>query len=293
MNEPRRLAEDGFDIERQLLRAGALELPSRNAERQAASALGIAGFGATTAAAAAGATKGLLLAKVVSVVAVGAVLSGGGWWLSQRGESSQPAAARRPASATPSDNAPAQAVGHAAADSPRRAGPAQASPARAATDVNETVAPVKVSRAAELTPRSRSPRSPGTARVSPRSSGPKQASVTPSAPATAEVTPPNSARAEPPAASSAGAVRLREEVALMDRARRALAAGDTARALAALDQHQRSFPSGTLGQEAKLLRIEALARSGDRAAARALGERFLSEHPDTPHRKRIQNRLAP
>lgn len=295
MNEPRRLTEDGFDIEQRLLRAGALELPSRQAERQAASALGIAGFGVTSAAA--GATKGLLLAKVLGVVALGGAVSGGAWWLSQRSE--------------PAETRPAETV--ASGPSAARAAPAlgvtakapsldAARPARAASSSRpeqSTAGPPHETRAPASNPRAA--RAAGVRRTA-RSTQPEAAAAvrSPASKATATAAPVGSAenaaaasaRPEPSAVSSSGAARLREEVALMDRARRALAAGDAAGALVVLDQHQRSFPNGTLGQEAKLLRIEALARRGDRAAARALGQRFLSEHPDTPHRKRIESRLA-
>jgi len=81
---------------------------------------------------------------------------------------------------------------------------------------------------------------------------------------------------------------LADEVAALDRAREAVAAGQPARALAALDDYGRRFPGGTLAQEAVVLRIEALAASGDKAGASRLGQAFLERNPGSPHAARIR-----
>jgi outer membrane protein assembly factor BamD (BamD/ComL family) len=79
---------------------------------------------------------------------------------------------------------------------------------------------------------------------------------------------------------------------MLDAARRALRAGDTQLALGELDRHQAQFPRGMLGQEATLLRIEVLARSGNRSAAQTLARQFLARQPNSPHAKRIESLLG-
>ena len=65
-------------------------------------------------------------------------------------------------------------------------------------------------------------------------------------------------------------------------AKRALEAGQTAAAFAALAAHDRRFPHGMLAQEAAALRVEATARSGDRATAAALSRAFEATYPGQP-----------
>jgi hypothetical protein len=52
--------------------------------------------------------------------------------------------------------------------------------------------------------------------------------------------------------------------------------------LAVLEARSR-FPRGALGQEREALTIEALARSGQSAAARRRAEAFLRQHPNSPY----------
>jgi hypothetical protein len=101
--------------------------------------------------------------------------------------------------------------------------------------------------------------------------------------ATARPTAPSASSSAPPKADLAG------EAALLDRARTALGAGDPAAALAALDEHRRGFPRPMLGIEAQVLRIEALARQGNGAQAKSLGEAFLARNPDSPHAARVRS----
>lgn len=101
------------------------------------------------------------------------------------------------------------------------------------------------------------------------------------------------APAAPPADKSAGKGSLPEEVAMVDAARRALGAGNAPLALEILDRHRQEHPRGLLGQEATLLRIEALAVSGQRSAARSLAASFLGRQPRSPHRKRIESLVGP
>jgi hypothetical protein len=81
---------------------------------------------------------------------------------------------------------------------------------------------------------------------------------------------------------------LRGEVQRLDCARAALAAGDAARAQTALAVYDRTFPSGALREEADLLRIEALAQSGDTIAAKVRAEALLARDPSGPHARRLR-----
>lgn len=78
------------------------------------------------------------------------------------------------------------------------------------------------------------------------------------------------------------------EVRLVERARRALASGDLTEANAILDDYERSFPHGSLAQEAAILRIDALARSGDRVATERAVAAYLAAHPRSPHAARLR-----
>jgi hypothetical protein len=93
----------------------------------------------------------------------------------------------------------------------------------------------------------------------------------------------------PPAASSGD---LREEIALLDRARAAVRSGDGRKALSLLALHQRKFPRGEFRQEVTVLRIEALAGTGQDATAAALGKKFLAAHPESPHAERIERLIG-
>ena len=92
-----------------------------------------------------------------------------------------------------------------------------------------------------------------------------------------------------PAASSRASSPndLREEIRLLDQARAALKNEAPAEALERLGAYGARFPRGAFRQEAMVLRIEALGRSGDQAGARAMANRFLKEHPESPHAERV------
>lgn len=99
----------------------------------------------------------------------------------------------------------------------------------------------------------------------------------------------------PLAAAKPGAARvpstpstLADEVSSLREAREALAAGQTQRAFAALDAYVQRFPGGHLGLEAEELRIEALSRSGNTAAASARARTFLAAHPTSPYAPRLR-----
>jgi hypothetical protein len=79
--------------------------------------------------------------------------------------------------------------------------------------------------------------------------------------------------------SSSAKPSLSAEVALIQQATRALASGEPDVAQRVLDAYDREFPDGLLHEEAGVLRAQALARSGDDAAARKLARKLLATHP--------------
>ena len=129
-------------------------------------------------------------------------------------------------------------------------------------------------------------------------------------PAPAEAAPAESATldnvrveaAEPPASTSARSGRasrselkppaappLTAELAALDAARTSLGHADPAGALAALDSYAHDFPRGRLKIEAEVLRIGALAKSGQTDAARKRAEAFLKHHPDSVLASRVRS----
>ena len=89
------------------------------------------------------------------------------------------------------------------------------------------------------------------------------------------------------AGSSAQADGLREQSEALDRVRALLAVGDAEAALARLGEYDRRYAGGPLREEAMLLRIESLARRGDRDKAAALARRFLKVYPSSVHVNRV------
>jgi hypothetical protein len=81
---------------------------------------------------------------------------------------------------------------------------------------------------------------------------------------------------------------LASEIALLDGARAANAAQDPARALALLQTYDEKSDAKRLAPEAIYLRIEALAKLGQRDAAAALAQSFLAAHPRSPHERHIR-----
>ncbi len=85
------------------------------------------------------------------------------------------------------------------------------------------------------------------------------------------------------------AVSIREQTAMIDAARRQLRAGNPGGAVAELDRYHKKYKQGMFGQEAIMLRIEALSRSGNRSAARQLAQRFLASKPSSQYAQRIES----
>jgi hypothetical protein len=89
-------------------------------------------------------------------------------------------------------------------------------------------------------------------------------------------------------APSRSADSLSQEVAILSRASSELHAGRPAAALKALDEHQRSFPSGVLTQERTAARIQALCALGRTKEARSALERLARTAPNSPHEARAR-----
>jgi outer membrane protein assembly factor BamD (BamD/ComL family) len=85
---------------------------------------------------------------------------------------------------------------------------------------------------------------------------------------------------------------LSAELGAIDKARSALAGGDASGALSQLDAYSRTYPRGRLALEAEVLRIDALARSGQRDAARKRAELFVRRHPNSVLKARVQAYLG-
>lgn len=130
-----------------------------------------------------------------------------------------------------------------------------ATPATSVTSVTSEIAPPAAVEAAELPAPSSAP-SPSTARFEPRPS------------------------AAPPLAA---------ELAALDSARASLSHSDPAAALVALDAYARNFPRGRLSLEAEVLRIGALAKSGQTTAARKRADTFLRLHPSSVLASRVRS----
>ena len=95
-------------------------------------------------------------------------------------------------------------------------------------------------------------------------------------------------RLEPRAAAPA----LAAELSALDAARSSLNAGEPRAALSALDAYARNFPHGKLGIEAEVLRIDALAKSGQASAARSRAEAFIKRHPDSVLASRVRSSVG-
>jgi hypothetical protein len=81
---------------------------------------------------------------------------------------------------------------------------------------------------------------------------------------------------------------LAREVEILSRAGAELHAGQAEAALAALDEHQRSFPSGALAPERLVARVRALCALGRLTEARIELERLARTSPNSPHEARAR-----
>lgn len=264
----------------------------------AASSGGAAGGGLGAAGASAGGasvsvavstTGGGLIAAVLGAATAAAV---GGWLLLTPTEPDEkPIAAPAPAAIAPAATTPPP---------PRSAATPTATPepepqtetatATVTRSPSESVqAPVARPEPVAEAPPARKPRRP---LMPTRRAPPKRGESAPESPV-----------AEPPAAPAPGAAptaappavddALRRELALLTEAREALAAQAPARALRALDTHERQYPEGRFGQERALLTIRALLDAGRLDDARREAARFRTRHPRSLHRPSIDRMLPP
>jgi hypothetical protein len=104
-------------------------------------------------------------------------------------------------------------------------------------------------------------------------------------PANASASAPSAPRAE---AKPTSAPALSAELSALDAARSALASGDATGALSGLDAYARNFPHGKLSLEAEVLRIDALAKSGQTGAAQKRAAAFIKRHPDSVLASRVR-----
>jgi len=167
-------------------------------------------------------------------------------------------------------------------------------PSRATATPNE---PAAAPSAADSPPRAAdSPPRGATIRVA---DAPGATAGAPAGVATAPASASGGAEAEAAAAAPAPVVEeaprratVGDEIAALDRARSLLAGGNGSGALDALRDYRRAFPAGVLVQEASVLEIESLAAAGQRDRARALGDRFVADHPRSPLAPRVQRAMG-
>jgi len=94
---------------------------------------------------------------------------------------------------------------------------------------------------------------------------------------------PSAANAARPAgsASSSRTAQIGAERVLLDEARGAIVQGDPIRALDRIEQHRRTFATGILGEERDAMEVEALAKAGRSAEARAKADAFRHHTPNS------------
>ena len=146
--------------------------------------------------------------------------------------------------------------------------------------------------AAERLPASASaPRRDG---VAPSPSAPLVPGPDMPAPPSSTLAPVTSPKAPPrPSASSARPLSLEEETQALEAVQAELRAGRASTALGLLDRYERAARGGSMATEAHWLRIEALARSGNAAAAARRAQEFVSAYPNSPLVDRARKYLAP
>lgn len=95
-----------------------------------------------------------------------------------------------------------------------------------------------------------------------------------------------------PASSSAPQDTFSAEIAQIDAARRALARGDGAAALQRIARYEADFDTPHFGQEATVLRVQALELTGQRDRAEQLARRFLASHPNSALAPRVRTLIG-
>jgi TolA-binding protein len=85
---------------------------------------------------------------------------------------------------------------------------------------------------------------------------------------------------------------LAAELTAIEQARAAFLAHDYGQALRLLDDYSRRFPKPQLRSEATVMRVESLARRGDRDGAARIGRDFLQNHPNGPYAQRVRSLIG-
>lgn len=277
MNEPRRLLEQPLEgLAGELLRAGVGEqAPERTAERT----LGVLGLrtGAIGASSAASAASGAAGSATTATGGSTALMIAAKWLgigmglglvtatLAGRAFGPDPARSVVPHAVTP--GGPAAVVRHVA---PRH---------------------LPVIKRPETTRRAASPplRIHATARPESSAASP----VAPAGPASvAAFAPVPESPVSAETSSPPSAARLAREVALLDKVRAAVSARAWNRALGLLGRYDREFPHGALRPEARVLEVEALARSGNLRAATRIAQPILDRAPESLGAARIRRVLG-
>ena len=75
---------------------------------------------------------------------------------------------------------------------------------------------------------------------------------------------------------------------MIDAARAALGSHDSSTALSILNRYDAHVRTHVLDREARLLRIDALVQSGDRASAARLAQAYFNDLPNDPHAARLR-----
>lgn len=88
--------------------------------------------------------------------------------------------------------------------------------------------------------------------------------------------------------STSAVARLAEETRRLTTIRRTIASGHPDEALRLLDGYALEFSSGALVEDAEVLRIECLDRTGRSQEAAERARRFLSERPASPYAARVR-----
>jgi hypothetical protein len=287
---PPRISRSGDPFDQALLRAGRNDGPPHGAEECSLVGLGLAA--GLAAGSVVGAPPGALSAlrwggSLKGVAVVMALGVGASIWMapSLRGAVARWESALRVLAAPSAPNQP-DVLGRPAIPSAPIAGVAP--PGRSAAAEGPWVAS-PVERAAPVAPEvsaqgsSAAPpvmRAAGAARALRGAPHPPQAAPSALAGAGPGVgAAPAAAASDAPQSAPLDTTPLSVEIALVQQAARAIAGGETSIALGLLDAYQRQCPHGVLVEEAGALRVEALARSGRKAEARALARELLDAHP--------------
>lgn len=78
-----------------------------------------------------------------------------------------------------------------------------------------------------------------------------------------------------------------EELALLTAARSGLHSQDIPSCLQAIERYERRFGTGLFAEEMQVIRIDALASSGERTRAHALAQKFLTQNPTSAYAGRV------